>query len=86
MKCPHCQVDAKALTVETRQHEGATYRRRSCGRCGKSFVTQEQAPAGLKMPAPVRDGRARGVLPKAPPAARPLKAPGAAAHLQEIWK
>lgn len=62
MRCPHCDADTKAPAMETRRYAGYTYRRRFCPSCKNSFVTQETAPHGLKMPRPVRDSRTRGVL------------------------
>lgn len=50
MICPHCNRDGKALVFESRPHAGEVYRQRTCGHCGKAFVTQETAPLGLRMP------------------------------------
>jgi len=51
MNCPHCEKDTKGSVIETRGHASGTYRRRSCGHCGKSFVTHEVTSKDLKMPA-----------------------------------
>jgi transcriptional regulator NrdR family protein len=59
VKCPFCESDTKSRVVETRAFEGKVYRRRSCGRCGSSFISAESAPFGMKMPKPVSTGRAR---------------------------
>lgn len=84
MKCPTCSTDTRALVVESRRHEGDVYRRRSCGKCGASFITVERAPAGLKMPAPVRNGVARGAhQPRR--ADKPVQF-NSAAHLDRIFK
>jgi len=50
IKCSHCDAMGKALVVETRRDETGVYRRRSCGFCGRCFVTHETAPKGLRMP------------------------------------
>ena len=50
IRCSHCERMGKALVVETRRDETGVYRRRSCGFCGKCFVTHETAPKGLRMP------------------------------------
>lgn len=83
MRCPHCHNEVKAPVNETRVYEGDVYRRRCCGRCGRSFVTREVAPAGLKMPAAVMSSRARGVAKPAPSAPKPIRTPDHAAHL--VW-
>lgn len=85
MTCPHCKADVKSPVVETRQHEGDIYRRRSCGNCGRSYITVETSPVGQRMPAAVVNGHARGV------SERPKAAPRAAfngngAHLEGVWK
>lgn len=51
MKCPYCLKDhSESVVFETRKFEGNIYRRRFCKACGLSFVSQESATLGLKMP------------------------------------
>ena len=54
--CPHCGAD-NSKVVETRRHLGSVYRRRKCGEsdCGKSFISIESAPEGLRMPRELRE-------------------------------
>lgn len=37
--------------METRRDDSGIYRRRGCGFCGKTYVTLETSPDGLRMPA-----------------------------------
>lgn len=50
MNCPHCGVGGRQTVLETRTLDATIYRRRTCGGCGKTYVTEETAPPGLKMP------------------------------------
>ena len=80
MECPHCGFGGKCPITETRKGSDALFRRRSCGNCGRAFVTCELAPTGLKMPS-AHNNRP----PAAPPAPKhqPIRSDGA--HLQGVW-
>lgn len=80
MKCPHCGFAGKSPITETRNDIDALYRRRSCGSCGRAFVTCEHAPPGLKMP-PQHNNRAPAKPPT--PKHQPIRSDGA--HLQGVW-
>jgi len=51
VRCPHCGKDGKATVLESRPHDGCVWRRRACPKCHKTYVSQEQAIEGGKMPA-----------------------------------
>ena len=42
MLCPQCQTDLNHKVIETRHHEGLTYRRRECLNCKFRFNTKEE--------------------------------------------
>lgn len=50
MKCPHCNVTAKSKVLESRTHDGRTWRRRLCSMCLKAFVSSEHSEPDMKMP------------------------------------
>ncbi|QDH83572.1 hypothetical protein [Achromobacter phage Motura] len=41
MFCPNCQHDGNHKVIETRHHEGYTYRRRECPQCECRYNTRE---------------------------------------------
>lgn len=85
MKCPHCNQVSKAKVMESRPHEGQTYRRRTCGKCFANFVTCENAPVGLKMPNETQSAyRAKNVSPKPEQGDGIIRNSGA--HLQFTWR
>lgn len=51
MKCPHCGGDSRAKVLESRQHDGKFWRRRTCSLCFRNFMTVEVADLSLRMPA-----------------------------------
>lgn len=86
MKCPHCGAVIRSKVLESRQHDGRVYRRRACGACFKYFVSQEEAPPGLKMP-DATQSRHRLTDRKNKPEEAPAHAPrGSGAHLQNLWR
>ena len=64
--CPHCGAD-NSKVVETRRHLGSVYRRRKCyeSDCGKSFISMESSPEGLRMPKELREQSMARLLQKA---------------------
>lgn len=82
MKCPHCQKDTRALVLESRAHEENLYRRRQCGACGKTFVTEEIAHADMRLPRPSGSARANA---KHGASVRSVVY-GSGRHLQEVWR
>ena len=49
MKCPHCSKECNSLILETRKQDDSVVRKRACGGCGKSFLSEERVNAELKM-------------------------------------
>lgn len=45
MNCPKGH-DAKQVVIESRQHEGAVFRKRICQMCGKGYHTKEEIYEG----------------------------------------
>lgn len=81
MRCPHCDKPAKSKVLLTRTGEGAVWRRRSCGFCFKTFVTREEAPAGLKMPGCVENAGRSAREPKLNPGQGKFQTD----HLTGVW-
>lgn len=50
MRCPHCQKEGKSVVMESRPLDGNVWRRRTCSKCFKTFVSCETAEPGMKMP------------------------------------
>lgn len=84
IKCPHCGKTGKALVSETRANVEAVYRRRSCGHCGKAFVTYELAPPGLKMPTD-HNGSVRQAKRRTGQEVKTREIRSTGRHLQDIW-
>lgn len=82
MKCPHCAKDSRALVLESRAHDENLYRRRQCGACGRTFVTEEVAHAEMRLPRPSGPARA-----KAKHGIQPMGViSGSGLHLHEVWR
>lgn len=90
MRCSRCQKTTRAKVLESRPHDGRVWRRRQCGLCFQTFVSVEEAPEGLRMPAETsskhRTQRATDRTPK--PEERGLPKVGEAAGLElvRVWK
>lgn len=81
MICPHCGEQGRSKVLLTRTGGGAVWRRRSCGRCFKNFVTREEAPPGLKMPNNVESPDRSARSPKMKPGQSAFQTD----HLDGIW-
>jgi len=85
MQCPHCDKATKAKVLESRPHNGYVYRRRACGGCFKTFVSREEAPAGLKMPAETQSKyRIKALTPKPEQTDGVIRSAGE--HLKNFWR
>ena len=51
IRCSRCLKTSRCRVLESRPHDGRVWRRRQCGLCLKTYVTVEDAPEGLRMPA-----------------------------------
>lgn len=84
MRCPRCEAVTRSPVVESRAHDGAIWRRRICGACLKSYVTEER---GVLRPMPAqtqsRQRRAAAASTQPSPPAGPPRGDGA--HLQNLW-
>ena len=86
MKCPHCSFAGRCRVIETRETPDGVYRRRSCGNCGRAFVSREDAPVGLKMPSAHNNRVApdtRNARRRTTSLTTSIRATGA--HLQGVW-
>lgn len=85
--CSRCNKASRAKVLESRPHDGRVWRRRQCGLCLRTFVTVEEAPQGLRMPAETNHRtQATDRTPK--PEERGLAKVGgdAEADLARVWK
>lgn len=75
--------------LESRPHDGRVWRRRQCGLCLKTFVSVEEAPEGLRMPAATGSKHRTQATDRTPkPEERGLPKVGEAAGLELVraWK
>jgi transcriptional regulator NrdR family protein len=54
VNCPHCGHD-KSNVIETRKHEGETWRRRKCAGCDKTIVSCEYSQSDMTFPADINN-------------------------------
>ena len=89
MRCSRCAKTTRAKVLESRPHDGRVFRRRQCGVCFAIFVTVEEAPKGLRMPAETSSKhRAAATDRRRKPEERGLPKVGEAAGLElvRVWK
>lgn len=85
LACPRCSAVARARVLETRAHGGSVWRRRLCGACLQSYVTEERGVL-QPMPAQTQSRQRRAAAAASNQAPAPAGPPrGDGAHLQNLW-
>lgn len=89
IRCSRCHKTTRAKVLESRPHDGRVWRRRQCGLCFATFVTREEAPEGLRMPAETSSKHRAAATDRTPkPEERGLPKVGGDAGLElvRVWK
>ena len=85
VRCPRCEAITRSPVIESRAHDGAIWRRRICGACLQSYVTEER---GVLRAMPLQtQSRYRTAATASPnqPQAHAGPPRGTGAHLQNLW-